>query len=96
MFWLILVVYAKIPISAFPYARLVVAGVPNPKQFVEFIMALCYPQEYEKHRLNENGQYITEKHILEVNSKCVPLLNHKVFNQIAHFRIPILPESSRR
>lgn len=83
-------------LSAFPYARLVVAGVPNPKQFVEFIMALCYPQIYEKHRLNENGQYITDEHILTVNAKCVPLLDHKVFSQIAHFRMPILLEGRRR
>lgn len=83
-------------LSAFPYARLVVAGIPNPKQFVEFIMALCYPQVYEKHRLDGNGQYITEEHILTVNSKYVPLLDHKVFNQISHFRIPIPPESRRR
>jgi hypothetical protein len=83
-------------LSAFPYARLVVAGVPNPKQFVEFIMALCYPKIYAKHRLDGNGQYTNEQHILAVNSKCVPLTDHEVFRQMAHFRIPIDLENRRR
>lgn len=83
-------------LSAFPYARLVVAGVPTPKQFVEFIMALCYPAAYEKHRLDAHGQYTTEEHILTVNSKCVPLVEHKVFGQIIHFRIPVHSEGRKR
>ena len=83
-------------LSVFPYARLVVAGVPNPKQFVEFIMALCYPKFYEQHRLDENGQYTNKNHILAVNSKCVPLIDNEVFSQMTHFRIPIDLEGRHR
>ncbi len=75
-------------LSAFPHSRLPVAGVPNPRQFIEFVMALCYPNLYEQHRLNEEGQYKTESNIVSVNSKCFPLAENKVFSQIAHFRIP--------
>jgi hypothetical protein len=79
-------------ISAFPSARLVVAGVPTPKQFIEFIMALCYPEVYHAHRLNNSGQYINEGHIVTINSKCVPLTEHNVFRQMTHFRIPVISE----
>jgi hypothetical protein len=76
-------------LSAFPDARLVVAGVPTPTQFVEFVMALCYPKDYEKHRLDEQGRYKSEKHIIKVNSGCVPTKEHDTFRYISHIRIPI-------
>lgn len=79
-------------LSAFPNARLVVAGIPTPKQFIEFIMAFCYPEVYHVHRLNDNGQYINEGHIVTINSNCVPLTEHNVFRQMSHFRIPIISE----
>lgn len=79
-------------LSAFPRARLVVAGVPTPKQFIEFIMALCYPEAYHAHRLDNSGQYINEGHIVTINSNCVPLTEHNVFRQMTHFRIPIISE----
>ncbi len=74
--------------STFPSSRFVVAGVPNPRQFIEFIMALCYPELYRAHRLNKVGQYISLANINSVNSTCFPLIESAVFNQIAHFRIP--------
>ncbi len=79
-------------LSAFPRARLVVAGVPTPKQFIEFIMALCYPEVYHAHRLDNSGQYINEGHIVTINSDCVPLTEHNIFRQMTHFRIPIISE----
>lgn len=83
-------------LSAFPDARLVVAGIPTPKQFIEFIIALCYPKSYAEHRLDANGMYNNENHIMTVNSKCPPSVDHKVFSQIAHFRIPVIADSHRR
>jgi hypothetical protein len=83
-------------ISAFPHARLAVAGVPTPKQFVEFVIALCYPKIYEEHRLNSKGQYTNENQILTINSDCVPLRDHTVFRQMAHLRIPIISEGHGR
>lgn len=79
-------------LSAFPDSRLIVAGVPTPRQFIEFIMALCYPKIYEKHRLDSSGRYTNEKYIMMINSNCVPLREHNVFRQMAHLRIPIISE----
>ncbi|HEY1350395.1 MAG TPA: DUF2290 domain-containing protein [Ktedonobacteraceae bacterium] len=83
-------------LSAFPSARLIVAGVPGPRQFVELVMALCYPHIYAMHRLDGNGQFTAEEHMLVVNAKGVPALDHKIFHQIAHMRILVLPENRRR
>jgi len=33
-------------ISGVPQSRFVVAGIPNPKQFVEFVMSIYYPDWY--------------------------------------------------
>ncbi|SRR6266487_1124854 len=88
--------HCHMPLSTFPRSRLIVAGVPTPRQFIEFIMALCYPRVYEKHRLNKDGQYNNEKHILTINSNCVPLREYDVFRQMTHFRIPIISEGRGR
>jgi len=77
--------------SAFPYSRFVVAGVPTPVQFIEFVMAFCYPEVYKKHRLNAQGVYVSEKKIAKINSIAFPLVESVVFSQIAHFRIPAGP-----
>jgi hypothetical protein len=82
--------------SAFPRARLVIDGIPNPKQFIEFIIALCYPGIYAKHRLDDDGQYINEAHIFAVNSNCVSLQEDNIYRQISHLRIPNISQSRRR
>jgi hypothetical protein len=84
-------------ISAFPSARVVVAGVPTPKQFVEFVMALCYPDIYSKHRLDANGDYKEPAELATVNADCVPFREDIVFGQITHLRIPgVLPAHAAR
>jgi hypothetical protein len=84
-------------ISAFPSARVVVAGVPTPKQFVEFVMALCYPGLYDDHRLDAKGCYKEPAKLTAVNSGCVPFREDLVFQQITHLRIPgVLPAHSAR
>ena len=76
-------------LSSFPYSRFIVAGIPSPAQFVEFIAAFCYPESYKNYRLDELGQYISSEKINAINSACFPLINSTFFDQIAHFRIPI-------
>ena len=76
-------------LSSFPYSRFIVAGIPSPAQFIEFIAAFCYPESYKNHRLDELGQYISSEKIDAVNATCFPLIYSTLFDQIAHFRIPI-------
>jgi len=75
-------------LSAFPQARCVVAGVPNPQQFVEFVMAVCYPETYEAHRLGQDGEYANPNKASEVNSRCFSAVEHLAYKQIIHLRIP--------
>jgi hypothetical protein len=82
--------------SAFPYSRFVVAGVPTPVQFIEFVMAFCYPEIYKEHRLNAQGNYVNEEKITAINSTCFPMTESIVFSQIAHFRIPIVSKGRQR
>lgn len=74
-------------ISAFPESRFVVAGLPTPKQFIELIIALFYPEAYAAHRLNDDGHYPEGHGMREVNSPCIRMDND-LFRYMAHLRIP--------
>lgn len=82
--------------SAFPYSRFVVAGVPTPAQFIEFVMAFCYPEFYKEHRLNTQGTYISEEKITAINSTSFAMTESIVFSQISHFRIPTVSDKHQR
>ena len=76
-------------LSGFPDARCVVAGVPNPRQFVEFVMAVCYPETYKAHRLGEDGEYTNPNKIGDVNSQCCSTVDNLAYKQLIHLRIPV-------
>jgi hypothetical protein len=79
-------------LSPFPDARWVVAGVPNPRQFVEFVMSTCYPETYKNHRLDASGIYAkkNKEKIADINATCFPIAESTVFKQIVHLRIPVV------
>jgi hypothetical protein len=85
-------------LGSFPSARVVVAGVPTPKQFVEFIIALCYPDIYRKHRLDNDGRYKEPERMETLNSEPVQLREDLTCRYLTHVRIPgvlLLPTSVR-
>lgn len=76
-------------ISGFSHARLAVLGVPTPRQFIEFIMALCYPHIYHKHRkLDEHGLYPDENTIININTPSIPLENTSLSRSMTHVCVP--------
>lgn len=75
-------------ISSFPNSRLAVKGIPTPKQFVEFIIALCYPEVYKKHRLGLDGNYLDRRKMVQINRKKVPFPRSDVFQHITHIVVP--------
>lgn len=76
-------------ISGFPHARLAVMGVPTPRQFIEFIMALCYPHIYRIHReLDENGSYPNEDTVISINTPSIPLENTSLSRSMTHVCVP--------
>lgn len=84
-------------ISGFPEARFVLSGVPSPSQFVEFLIASFYPQNYEAHRLREvhdqflntiRWQYKRSDIIEKVNHSSTPIDANDVYDAIVHFQVP--------
>jgi hypothetical protein len=75
-------------VSGFPSARIAVAGVPTPKQFLEFVMCFCYPDVYHRHRLDDHGHYKNPAQLTAVNSTCVPCFEEPVLRQITHLHVP--------
>lgn len=82
---------SHIHLSYFPDSRLMVKGLPTPKQFIEFIMALCYPNLYEEHRLDARGQYKDKARNLRVNEPSIQIDEGDLFNHITYLCIPSAP-----
>lgn len=76
-------------LSQFPAARITLDRVPNPCQFIEFVIALCYPDVYKSKRLDPHGRFSNLAHMSTVNSPASPslLLNH-VCDHIIHVKVP--------
>lgn len=71
-----------------PRSRLMVRRVPTPKQFIEFIMALCYPVEYARHRLDDSGEYKSTSKIRALNKPCVDLHGNVWCDLATHLWVP--------
>lgn len=76
-------------LSHFPDARLIVDRVPNPKQFVEFIISICYPEEYKEKRLDEDGKHIDKSKMCTINDPLPSDLNiTEICTYSPYLRIP--------
>ncbi len=74
-------------ISGFPETRLVVSGVPGPRQFVEFVVAACFPDYYKDHRLNDAGMYRDHDAMQKVNT-CYVTEEGRGADSLIHVSIP--------
>ena len=76
-------------LSQFPAARITLDRVPNPCQFIEFVISVCYPDVYRSKRLEPNGRFSSLAHMSKVNSPPSPslLLSH-VCDHIIHVKVP--------
>lgn len=76
-------------LSSFPDTRFGLAGLPNPKQFVEFIMVSFYPEAYEAHRgLDKNGQYPSKEKIISLNNPFISVEGNEMLRYLTHFCVP--------
>lgn len=78
-------------LSLFPDSRFLVHGVPNPKQFVEFVISLCYPELYAARRISAAGEFLDEGHLTSVNSPCPTFDEDRACRYVTHVRIPQTP-----
>lgn len=74
--------------SGFSDMRLLVDGVPTPRQFIEMIVALCYPKIYRSHRLREDGLYHDEVFVGNINAISIPVNRREMFRFLTHILIP--------
>lgn len=72
-------------LSHFPDARLIVDRIPNPKQFIEFVISICYPGIYKEKRLDQAGMYVDKAKMCNVNVSLLSDLNMKEICTYAPF-----------
>jgi len=70
-------------IHGFPDTRIMVDGVPSPRQFVDFVLASCYPSSFEILRINEDGRYAgiegaTEEDLKTIQVGRIPRPSHLI------------------
>ena len=77
-------------LSGLPGGRVVLDGVPNPKQFVDLVMAWCYPDLYAEHCLDggHKGAYREARRQEWVHEDGFPSVDDVLFRQLIHLRVP--------
>ena len=76
-------------LSRFPDTRIIVDRVPNPKQFVEFVISICYPEVYEDKRLDRTGNYKDRAKMCNINDPVLFDLNiEEICTYAPHLHIP--------
>lgn len=75
-------------LSTFPQGRMIVRGVPTPKQFIEFIISLCYPELYRDHRLDEHGDFSDFAKLSAINRSKFAFTDRNYFDHLVHFNSP--------
>ena len=75
-------------VCGLPSSRFVVNRIPTPRQFVEFVMALCYPNLYQIHRLNQDGSYADVGTIQKVNNSCLSCIVDDTYQLMTHSSVP--------
>ena len=83
--------------SGFPDARLIVNGVPTPRQFVEFVISSFYPEVYRQKRLSEqtvsnastrNWVFREPHRMTELNADGFAVESEPMYQLLCHFRVP--------
>ena len=76
-------------VGGLPGTRFLMKGVPGPAQFIEWIMALFYPEMYQKHRLGENGEFSNLAKLINANRQSVGFDEHDFYRYMTHLVIPV-------
>ena len=83
--------------SSFPECRFVVRGVPSPRQFLEFVIATVYPDQYKRHRLKPislpsmeaiRWEFKHPQQVDELNTTSMPLPDDELYRRLPHLLIP--------
>jgi hypothetical protein len=80
-------------VGGFPNSRLMVRRLPSPKQFVEFVVAACHPEQYRAHRLNSAGEYLDSETIKSINDDVFTCEDHALYDYLMHVATPGQPSA---
>lgn len=83
-------------LSYFPNSRLAVKGIPNPKQFIEFVMSACYPDIYRDHRLDTSGKFKDIAKQISINTPCIIPKEEDWYHHLTHLYVPYQFEYVKR
>jgi hypothetical protein len=75
-------------VHGFKNARIIVNGVPGPRQFVEFIIAAFYPTYYEIHRLDGRGGQADISILQAINTCSLPIAGEEGAPLLLHVGVP--------
>lgn len=75
-------------LSGLPDSRLMLNRLPNPKQFVEYVLALFYPDTYSRHRLEQDGAFRDASTLERINAPLFPIPVHEACALMTHIYVP--------
>jgi len=77
-------------IGLFYHARIALSCVPTPRQFIEFVISLCYPDEYKEKRLDpsKNFEPLDLDSMKNYNIPCFQSTNGCAMEILPYIRIP--------
>nr|WP_319376035.1 DUF2290 domain-containing protein [uncultured Methanoregula sp.] len=74
--------------SLFPNSRISLNAVPTPRQFIEFILAINYPDLYLVKRLDQKYEPNDPTRIADLNIPSFPRIDSSVYSVLPHISIP--------
>lgn len=75
-------------VGGLPGARILVRGVPGPAQFIEWVMALFYPDIYRNHRLAADGDFVNIAKLKNANRRAIAFDDHDFYRYLTHILVP--------
>ena len=69
-------------------SRVVVDAVPSPAQFLEFVIAICYPDDYKTHRLNAAGALVNQAKLQAMKGTSLPVIRHSEEELVLQVAVP--------
>ncbi len=79
---------AHMHLAGIPDGRIPFDTVPSPFHFVDFVIANCYPDQYQKVRMNENGLLLEPGKIRELSKHRVAVNSNDVLPYVIHLSVP--------
>ncbi len=75
-------------ISGYPDTRLCLSRVPTPRQFLELMFALFYPESFKGHRLNDANEFRDINHVHGIYAKGFPVELGALTKSLTHLFVP--------